>query len=500
MQAFIYARVSSREQEREGYSIPAQRKLLIEYATSRGFEVIRVFVDVESAKNPGRKEFGNMVRMLATQSRCRIVLVEKTDRLYRNRTDSLMFEDLIENRGVEVHLVKEGRVISKNSRSQDKFMHDIHVAVAKNYVENLKEEVKKGMREKAEQGIYPGRAPLGYRNNQLTRSIDVHDEKAKIVRHIFALYATGDHSLSSLRAASVAETGVRISRAYLETMLKNPFYIGDFVWRGERYKGSHEPLVSKEQFRCVQDVFAGHHKPKYRKHSFAFAGFLRCAHDGCTVTTELQKGRYVYYRCSQGRGKCSLPYMREEQVSELLAELLKNIYVPETIAQTIVDSLHADLRGSEKRRKEQLAGLEQRRTAVRTRMDKIYEDKLDGRIDDEFWGRKQADYHEQECVLQGSIASLSTPVRQENVLTIERIFELANKAHYLYLTRNAAERGELLKSVLLNCATDGVSLTPTYRKPFDLIFQRARNEQWSGREDLNLRPPGPEPGYSLLCC
>ena len=66
-----------------------------------------------------------MIRLLETDPNCRVVLVEKTDRLYRNRTDSLAFEELIENRDVEVHLVKEGRIIGKNSRSQDKFMHDI---------------------------------------------------------------------------------------------------------------------------------------------------------------------------------------------------------------------------------------------------------------------------------------------------------------------------------------------------------------------------------------
>jgi hypothetical protein len=78
------------------------------------------------------------------------------------------------------------------------------------------------------------------------------------------------------------------------------------------------------------------------------------------------------------------------------------------------------------------------------------------------------------------------------MLTVGRIFELANNTNYLYLTRNAAERGELLKSVLLNCATDGVSITPTYRKPFDLIFRRAQNEEWSGRADLNCRPLAPQ--------
>jgi hypothetical protein len=67
----------------------------------------------------------------------------------------------------------------------------------------------------------------------------------------------------------------------------------------------------------------------------------------------------------------------------------------------------------------------------------------------------------------------------EGVLTVKRIFELANRAHFLYLTRNSAERGQLLKSVLWNCATDGVNLIPTYRKPFDLIFQRVKTEDWS---------------------
>ena len=490
--AISYARVSSREQEREGYSIPAQRKLLAEYAKVRGFSVGHEFIDIESAKNPGRKEFTKMLRLLETDRQCRIVLVEKTDRLYRNRTDALAFEELIESRGVEVHLVKEARVIGKESRSQDKFMHDIHVAVAKHYVENLKEEVKKGMREKAEQGLYPGRAPFGYRNNPLTRAVDVDERRAPTLRRIFELYATGNYSLTDLRKAVLEETGVRINRSYLEAILKSPFYIGRFLWRGVEYKGKHTPLISPELFQRVQRAFAGHHKPRYRKHNFVFAGLLRCAHDGCTVTTELQKGRYIYYRCSQGRGKCALPYMREEELSDRLGDLMKRIYVPDTIARKIVESVESDLGRSEIMRQEQLAALKQRLSTLRTRMDRIYEDKLEGKIDESFWTRKQAEYREQERALEAQLSSMGRSVSKANVLTAERVFELANRAHFLYLTRNPAERAQLLKSVLLNCATDGVSLSPTYRKPFDLIFERAKTENWSGRADLNCRPLAPQ--------
>src|SRR5579862_3133747 len=319
--SIAYSRVSSREQEREGYSIPAQRKLLTNYARGRGFHIQFEFIDVQSAKNPGRKQFNEMMRLLKSPGTPRIILVEKTDRLYRNRTDTLAFEALVENRGVEIHLVKEGQVIGKNSPPQDKFMHDIHVAVAKNYVENLKEEVKKGMREKAEQGTYPSRAPFGYRNNSLTRSIEIDVVKAPVLHRIFELYATGEYSLVSLREAISVETGTKICRAYLETILKNRFYLGYFLWQAIEYKGNHEPLISTTLFDRVQSVFAGRNKPKCHKHDFAFGGLLRCAHDGCTVTAEFHKGKYIYYRCSYGRGKCALPYMHEPKLSGQLGEL-----------------------------------------------------------------------------------------------------------------------------------------------------------------------------------
>jgi site-specific DNA recombinase len=190
--------------------------------------------------------------------------------------------------------------------------------------------------------------------------------------------------------------------------------------------------------------------------------------------------------------KCSLPYMREVELSERLGRLLRDIRVPETIAQTIVDSLRTEVGRSETQRVEQVAAIQQRLATIRTRMDQIYEDKLDGKIDEQLWERKQSEYREQERSQEASLSSMSKPITKDNVLTVERVFELANKAHFLYLTRNSAERGQLLKSVLLNCSTDGVSLWPTYKKPFDMIFLRARNEDWSGRADLNCRPLAPQ--------
>ena len=62
---------------------------------------------------------------------------------------------------VEMHFPKEGVVLSRESRSSEKFMHGIKVLMAKNYIDNLSEEARKGMQEKAEQGIWLTKTPLG---------------------------------------------------------------------------------------------------------------------------------------------------------------------------------------------------------------------------------------------------------------------------------------------------------------------------------------------------
>src|SRR5579872_1233967 len=83
--AVMYSRVSSKDQVREGFSIPAQESLLRGYAKQRSFTIVREFVDIETAKETGRPGFAAMLAYVkANRQNCRTLLVEKTDRLYRN--------------------------------------------------------------------------------------------------------------------------------------------------------------------------------------------------------------------------------------------------------------------------------------------------------------------------------------------------------------------------------------------------------------------------------
>src|SRR5215208_2980785 len=248
-QAVIYARVSSKEQEKEGFSIPAQLKLLKEYAAANGFAAAKEYIDVETAKQTGRAAFGEMVAYLKAHPSVRVMLVEKTDRLYRNLKDWVTVDEL----DVEIHFPKEGVVLSRESRSSEKFMHGIKVLMAKNYIDNLSEEARKGMQEKAEQGIWPTKTPLGYRNitgPDGKKVIVVDPAVAPTVSKLFEWYATGQLALKDVakkaRAAGLIyqKTGNRVPTSTVHTILRNRLYTGRFEWNGKLYEVKHEPLVS----------------------------------------------------------------------------------------------------------------------------------------------------------------------------------------------------------------------------------------------------------------
>jgi DNA invertase Pin-like site-specific DNA recombinase len=386
---------------------------------------------VETAKTTGRKQFGEMVRFFEKHLKCRVVIVEKTDRLYRNFRDSVTLEDL----DVEIHLTKEGQVLNKDSKSQAKLMHGFQLLIARNYIENLREEVKKGMKEKVAQGIYPGRAPFGYRNNKIDHNIEIHPENADVAKRIFELYAAGNCSLADLRQMIRTETGRAIAKSHIhDGILRNPFYLGFFTWDGQQHKGTHAAIVSPALFRQVQAVLDGHNKPKYQKREFAFGGLLTCAYNDCMVTAEFKKEKYTYYRCTGYKGKCDLPRMTEAQLGQRLGEVLKRIHIPDDVVAQIEDRLTKNEQHTQASRKEQREKLEQRLASVRRRIDQAYMDKVDGKISEDFWQRKTAEWQMEEEQILMAMQGLQH-ASADVLVTAKEALELANRAYFLYINK-----------------------------------------------------------------
>lgn len=483
MKAVLYARVSCEQQQEEGYSIPAQLKLLKDYAQKNNLKVVRVFEDVETAKQSGRTYFNEMVKFLQDGPDTKIILVEKTDRLYRNFRDYVNIDDLINDLDVEIHLVKEGEVLSKNSKSHQKFIHGIKVLMAKNYIDNLSEETKKGKIEKAEQGIFPSNAPIGYKNverginGQNVKTIDIDESRAHIILKMFRLYATGNYSLRQISELVTSE-GLRSNRGHklgisnVASTLKNPFYYGYFRWGSKLYKGTHSPIISKELFDATQRAFRGCNKEKQWVNDFAFTGLLTCGKCGCAITAEMKKGKYIYYHCTRYKGNCGNSYIREEALGEKLGELIKDIQIDEEVVETIREALLSSYQDKKEYHDRQISSLNAQYTTLQHRIDQIYIDKLDGKVSEEFYAEKIKEWRAEQENIRLNIEKHENADANYFAQGVH-ILELAQKAYSLYLKQEPAEKRKLLNYVLSNCTFIDGSLYPVYRKPFDLLVKRA---------------------------
>ena len=477
--AVLYARVSSKEQEKEGYSIPAQKRILNEYALKNDITVVEEFVDVETAKQSGRTNFTEMVRYLKSHRDVKAILVEKTDRLYRNLKDWVTIEEL----DIALHLVKEGEVISKESRSAQKFVHGIKALMAKNYIDNLSEEARKGLREKAEQGHYPSKAPVGYRNMlgvNGKRGIELDPDTAPVVGHLFAWYASGTLSLKELaskaRKAGLVntKTGGPIAVSGIHGILRSLFYTGEFEWRGKRYKGQHDPLVSQELWSRVQGMLDGRNARKIRgsKRNFSFSGVLTCGHCGCAVVGELKKQRYVYYHCSGFKGKCGDRYVREEVLEFKFTELLARISFGDKFLGWITEGLRESHDDQQREQKAALARMTAEFDRLHARLHAAYVDKLDGRIDGPFYDRISAEFREQQDRCRQEMILLQNADRSY-IDSGVMLLELAREAGDLFSRRPPEGKRQLLNFLLSNCSLKDGELIAAYRQPFNLIAEMA---------------------------
>jgi site-specific DNA recombinase len=477
MQAVSYARVSSKEQEKEGFSIPAQHKQLQAYAQAKAFRIAREYVDIETAKQTGRTNFSEMVEYLKKHPNIRIILVEKTDRLYRNLKDWVTLDEL----DIEIHLVKEGIVLSRDSKSSEKFVHGIKVLMAKNYIDNLSEEARKGMLEKAEQGIWPSKAPLGYRNvtgPDGKKIIEPDPKFSGTITQLFGWYAKG--TLSLREAAQQAKAAGLVYRrtagplpvSNIHAILRNRLYTGDFEWNGRRYKGRHEPLVTRELWERVQDILNGRNARKIRhdKHDFAFSGLMSCGHCGCALVGELKKGRYVYYHCTGYKGKCDEPYVREEVVSEKFSKVLGHLAFGDEVLSWLTIGLRQSHADEQKEHEAAITRLQAEHDRLRNRVHAAYVDKLDGRIDGAFYAQMSETWQEEQDKLMREIVRHQAADRSY-LDEGARLIDLAHSSQRLFAKQAPQGQRGLLKFVLSNSIWKNGELTVTYRQPFDLIAE-----------------------------
>ncbi|MFZ2038849.1 MAG: recombinase family protein [Minisyncoccia bacterium] len=479
IKSVAYCRVSSKEQEETGYSLPAQEKLLIDYAERRGFEVDKTFSVAESASGAKqRKIFGEMMSYMLRNG-ISVLLCEKVDRLTRNLKEALDVNNWVEeNCERQIHFVKQNLVIHKYSKSDEKFRWDIEIVLAKKYIANLSEEVKKGQKEKIAQGWLPTKPPLGYKTiGDKGHKIHVIDEERKpIIIEMFRLYSTGNYSTPALSDLMYKKglrnrEGKKVGKSRMYDLLSDPFYYGMMSWNGNLYPAKHEPIIAKSLFDQVKEKLMRKFKvPQYRKHLPVFKAKIECGECKGTVTWEIQREHW-YGHCNHYR-KCSQKkWFRQEKVEEMIFPLFDKV-APKSrnVLKILEEALKSNHDGEIKYQVTMQKEANQQVELAQKRLEAIYEDKIDSKITPEFYNKKFAEYTKDK---EDGIELLKK-LNEGNTKYYEigfAIHELASKAEEIYKSPRCSieDKRLLLSKIFSNMSLNTDEISADYTLAFQFL-------------------------------
>lgn len=412
----------------EGVSLEAQKDAILAFASRNNIEIVRWFEEKETAAKSGRPLFLSMMKLL-TKRKVDGVILHKIDRGARNLADWAKFAELADA-GVDVHFATE--TLDFRSRG-GRLTADIQAVIASDFIRNLREETLKGIRGRLVQGLYPFGAPLGYINNGSGKPKTIDPMKGPLVRRLFELYATGQYSLHSLvpEARTMGLTNQRgsfITKSGVEKILQNSFYLGIIRIKAscDTYQGVHEPLISLQLFKDVQNVRAGKSGKKVTRHSHRYRGLFRCLLCRASMTPERQKG-YVYYRCHTP--ECEGKTIREEVLEEAVRTALSKHVCGPLSAEWLWN-------GMEKwsaLKKKQIASLGLQLRQIEGRLEQLTNALLDKLVNSEEYSERKHDLLLERKRIRDEIAgSMPDPVAAryrdqffERMKNVARLYEIA---------------------------------------------------------------------------
>jgi DNA invertase Pin-like site-specific DNA recombinase len=338
----LYARKSMEDEERQALSIDSQLNEMRKIAERDGLMVAIEKIESHSAKDSGtRKVFNQMIGEIK-EGKYNAILTWNPDRLSRNAGDLGKLVDLMDQQRLfEIRTFNQ----KFSNTPNEKFLLMILCSQAKLENDNKRDNVQRGLRARAQMGLFPTSTPIGYltsndRNRPCEKDID--PVRAPVVREMFEKVAYERYSCHDVlrwleKINFRSPNNKLVSLSTVQNILRRTFYYGQYEYprgSGTWYQGIHTPIVTKELFERAQEQMEhyNHGHAKGRKstpESFAFLRLIRCGNCGAGITgsdtyKHLKNGKvlfYRYYACTQGKSR----WCREPSINEvdLIAQLLE---------------------------------------------------------------------------------------------------------------------------------------------------------------------------------
>jgi len=250
MRVALYARVSTEDQAKEGFSLDAQMRKLEAYCRSRAWTPVGRYIDDGySGRNTNRPAYREM---MASMSEWDVVLVLKMDRIHRDSTNFTEMMAILKKNNKEFNSVQEK---FDTTTAMGRFVMDILQRIAQLESEQIGERVKIGMKRKAESGAGPlgSGHPYGYVYND--RSLNIEPNEARTVRMIYRMRSDGlsmeEIAVKLNEDLIPAKKGGIWNKQSIHKILRNPLYIGKVKWDGIIRDGTHEAIIDPHEYEAA---------------------------------------------------------------------------------------------------------------------------------------------------------------------------------------------------------------------------------------------------------
>ena len=507
---FIYCRKSTEDEDRQILSIDAQISELNAIAAREGLAVAATLTECRSAKEPGRPVFNDMLRRIEA-GEANGILAWKLDRLARNFDDGGKIIGHLQ-RGV----IREIRTFEKTYLPSDNvLMIAVELGMANQYVRDLSTNIWRGIREKIRRGIYSSKAPLGYINEPRLRTVEPHPDFFPKMKRIMELFATGQYTLTAIQK-ELAAAGIvgNLSKKPLPlssigNFLRNPFYYGVFLHKGEMHQGIHAPMISKKTFDEIQEALVKIGKPQSRNKrghkGFLFLNFATCGSCGHCITAERHTKksgrRYHYYRCTHKNKKQHCEdrnFIREEQFMEEVKRNVSLVTIPDEWKEKFLARIELWQNDEAQTRQQHVDRIKTELAALKSKIDRLNTAFTEGGLELSEFKEIKNPLIVQKAVLELKLAE----VERGKVSRLEPLKNWvleANQAERWVLQNNWLEMKSFLLKVGSNRLFHSQTLTVSFKKPWiplakiKVAAQRAasdseRSSLWWRRRELNPRP------------
>ena len=293
MKRFVaLARVSSREQEREGFSLEIQEDALKKYAENNGGTIVKLFKVAETAsKRDERKTFKEMIAYVKKHSlEIDALLFYKVDRAARNLFDYVELERLESEYHVPFISISQ----QTENNPAGRMMRRTLANMASFFTEQMAVDISQGINRRVQEGLFPGKAPYGFQHIRVNgrRLIETNPTEATNVRRMFQLYAYGNCTLEGVvnqfkkDGVIYRESKPNWSRTSVHNMLNDRAYIGEIRYKENWYPGKHEVLIDRVTWDRVQ-VLLGNRQQL--THTLTFASdLIDCGFCSHKITGEIK--------------------------------------------------------------------------------------------------------------------------------------------------------------------------------------------------------------------